>query len=80
MLTVKQIYPTGHQEIWPTPRVTYQPANANGVDGAEETVWREGDNGRTYPMLTGSVYVMNDAGATVATYHLPSGDKTPITA
>lgn len=93
MLTVKHIEVTGHENIHPATRVSYQPrmergrAVEPGVDGSEVSahcVFIDTPKGDTIALGSfGSVYVMNDAGKTVAKYELggwpgPTGEIAPM--
>jgi hypothetical protein len=68
MLTIRHIEPSGHETILQTKRVTSQPADQ--IHGGERIIFYEKDDGSTLPIESGAVYVMNDNGKTVATYHL----------
>ena len=89
MLTVKHIETTGHETIWPAIRVTFQPKMnfqckpiPEGCDAAGDrapVIWidRMGERGLVDTInigSTGSFYVMNEHGKTIAKYDLGGWD------
>lgn len=72
MLTVKQICNSGHENVIEAKRISYQPKQAD--DGPPETVFIEGPDGNICPHVSGKIFVMNDAGQTVARYFLNPAD------
>lgn len=71
MLTILHVEPTGHETILQTKRVTSHPGPQ--IQGGERSIYWERDDGSTVAIETGTVYVMNDNGKTVAKYHLEIG-------
>jgi archaellin len=77
MFTIKHCTPLGNESVIQTPEVTYSPhpTPAPAEDGRTAltgTVFyiRPGAGGEQIELRTGTVYVMNDAGSTVAKYDL----------
>ena len=80
MLTVKHITPRNHECIYMAERVLFQPEILSDTDdAAPATVWHTDKAGQTHPITDGSVYIMNDAGSTVAKYSLayPTSSESP---
>jgi hypothetical protein len=84
MLTVKHIEVTGHENLYPATRVSYQPRTKH--DAASDTageysaacVFIDTPKGDTVPLGSwGAFYIMNDAGKTVAKYDLGGWDTPP---
>jgi hypothetical protein len=82
MLTVKHMEVTGHENIYPAARVSYQPRQAVGEPNIlAPCVFIDTPKGDTIPLGSwGTFYVMNEAGKTVAKYDLggwpdPVGSK-----
>lgn len=65
MLTIRHIEVSGHEEIMTTPRVSYHPRTP---EMTRECVFWETVSGQTIEMDSGTVYVMNENGKTVAVY------------
>lgn len=80
MLTVNHMTTSGEEFIYPTTHINYVPERS-GPQFAETpaTVWHYDEEGRAYPLTGGKVFVMNDAGGTVAKYDLGgwSGPEGP---
>ena len=86
MFTIKNVLPDGSEDVVGVLRVSFSPAKRNMVtDGNTgqwvefpDTVYGESESGTAIPFVSGTIYVMNDSGRTVATYHLdypkPNGD------
>ena len=80
MLTVKCIRVTGHEDVYPATRASYQPSledgkplppNCASTKATAPCVFIDTPKGDTFMAAdAGSVYVMNDAGKTVAKYEL----------
>lgn len=80
MLTVKNVTPEGYELIFSARHVEFRPAiaedetplAAEGCKGREAELWiDEGtEQQRVFSLGSGTVYVMNEHGSTVATYHL----------
>jgi len=66
MFHLKHIQPSGHEVLMSAVQVTFEPDTGAGY----ETVWRHDESGQAHPLTGGAVYVMNDAGNTVARYYL----------
>lgn len=77
MMTVKHILPTGEEFVYPTTHVNFVPVPTKHGSPPPPTgsVWRYDDEGRSYEMSEGFVYVMNNLGKTVARYALET--ETP---
>ena len=79
MFTVRYVESDGHETIIQSNRVTAVPSqNVGGKghrvsDGFASQVFYDQPDGSTFLVDTGSVYVMNDLGKTVAVYHLDKG-------
>lgn len=73
MLAVKHIQLSGHEEIYLTNRVSYQPnyvpVNTAGVKG-EPCVWVDHGDAPSTSIFGGTVFVMNELGKTVSRYDL----------
>ena len=65
MLTIRHIEASGHEEIVTTSRVSYHPRTP---DITRECVFWETTSGQTIEMDSGTVYIMNENGKTVAVY------------
>lgn len=78
MLTVKHIEPSGHESIHPAVRVSFQPrAQLEDKSWAAQCVFIDTPKMETIALGSwGAIYVMNDAGKTVAKYDL-GGWETP---
>jgi hypothetical protein len=72
MFTVKHTSPTWEDNLYSATGVRFTPApSVQSVTSPPETVWvRRVDTGIEFPITDGVIYVMNDAGATVAKYDL----------
>ncbi len=75
MLTIKNVLPDGHEDVLPVERVSFSPGHSvespSGNTGEKFPDSVYGDTGKeVIPFLDGTVYVMNDSGRTVTTYHL----------
>lgn len=71
MMTLLNVLPNGHEDLIPVRRVSvYQPTADPQTSEDVAAVFGEIENGTVFPFKEGTVYVMNDSGATVATYHL----------
>jgi len=77
MLTVKHMEVSGHENIYPAARVSYQPRHQRKAEtmGEPDTVaacvFIDTPKGDTIPLGSfGTFYVMNEAGKTVAKYDL----------
>jgi hypothetical protein len=85
MLTLRMIQPTGHEEIITVRRVSIQPpepphpGDSNDITRTD-SLFYELENGEVLHTITGTVYVMNDYGKTVAVYHLqyPPPNTIPL--
>ena len=94
MLTIKHIEVTGHENLYPATRVSYQPRHrpdgrvCSEREGASDDiaacVFIDTPKGDTVPLGSwGAFYVMNEAGKTVAKYDLggwPPPEKAVSTA
>jgi hypothetical protein len=69
MLTVRHIEPNGYEFIRETTGVWRDPADPDQVFAAAD------EGAEPVRFATGKLYVMNEAGKTVATYHLPWPSK-----
>ena len=73
MLAVKHIQLSGHEEIYLTNRVSYEPnfmpTNTAGVSG-RPYVWLDGADKPSQQLDGGTVFVMNEMGKTVTRYDL----------
>lgn len=84
MLTVKHIGLSGEEMLYTTPVVNYVPGTDKSPIGDPATVWIEPDkSGARYPLTGGTVFVMNEAGRTVARYDIgasmvPLGAGAPL--
>lgn len=82
MLTVKHIEDTGHENIYPAARVSYQPRQVLesvnvGPNTLAPCVFIDTPKGDTVPLGSfGVFYVMNEAGKTIAKYDM--GAKPPL--
>lgn len=73
MMTIKHITLSGEEFVFPTTRINYVPIGAVVVKGRDEppaTLWHYNAEGGATPITSGSVYVMNEHGRTVARYTL----------
>jgi hypothetical protein len=70
MLSVKHIEISNHETILPAVRVSCQPGSHEGP--APMIVFVEDERGNVRDIRDGTVYVMNDAGKTVAKYFIPT--------
>lgn len=77
MLTVKHVEPTGHETIHEATDVSSAPADRFGE--AVNRVFYTRANSEVEGITSGTVYVMNEAGKTVAVYRL-GGWNEPATA
>lgn len=80
MLTVKNIGPAGHENIWPAIRVSYQPPAPTSFDSATIFIDRMGERGMVDTIDIGAPgiwYVMNEQGKTIAKYELPDPAVRP---
>lgn len=81
MLTVKHIAPDGKETVFPALEVTYDPFHFTPTPvGQSGYIWYEAPSGAglNHRLEDGTVYVMNEAGATVARYVLSTAQ--PMTA
>mgnify|MGYP003427775803 CR=1 FL=1 len=77
MFTVKHTSPEYVDTVYSAAQVRFDPTNPNA--GTPETVWLSGgEEGNLPPITNGVVYVMNDAGSTVAKYDLEAKRRGPI--
>lgn len=77
MLTIKQITSSGEEYIHEAEDVTFTPASAKRIAPAENSVWYKARDGRLREIISGSVFVMNEHGKTVAKYEL-GVSKVPL--
>jgi hypothetical protein len=73
MMTIKHITLSGEESVFPAARMNYVPLGAAVVKGPDEppaTIWHYNAEGSATPITSGSVYVMNEHGRTVARYTL----------
>lgn len=84
MLTVKHISNVYVETVYEACRVTFDPgwqmAAAKGDPAPTERVHINGPDGPSSPLETGTVYVMNDKGATVSKYDLNAGNAPETSA
>ena len=78
MMTIKHCDPTGEEFVYPTTYVNYIPASLKACAPSSASIWRYDEEGRAFEIATGSVYVMNEHGRTVARYTLGSNDPSPV--
>jgi hypothetical protein len=82
MFTIKHIRLSGEEDLYTSPTARYSPGIDNGTTGAPATVWYTKADGFEHPLTGGTVFVMNDAGKTVARYDIgasmvPLEDRKP---
>lgn len=65
-LTAKHVHPSGAEDVHPAISVRYDP----GTITEPATLWIRQADDSELPLTGGRVYVMNDAGKTVASYNL----------
>jgi len=75
MLTVKHIRLSGEEALYETPTARYTPGPDEQKAGAGSTndpatVWITKRDGFDFPLTGGTVFVMNEAGKTVARYDI----------
>jgi hypothetical protein len=78
MLSVRHIQLSGHEDIYLTPRVSFQPEMDNPsqnnavptVSKTPTTIWIDCPGGATKALNGGTIFVMNDAGKTIARYDI----------
>jgi hypothetical protein len=77
MFTLKHVESDGHEALHEATRVWREP-HAPGCVEPNRTLWADVTEGQ-HPLAfcTGSVYVMNAAGKTVATYHFEDRVSQP---
>lgn len=92
MLTIKNVLPNNDEEVFTARRLTFSPArvikNETGQTGhptqLPDEIFAETDTPTKDVVVLdkGTVYVMNDNGRTVATYHLsyPEPNDEPLMA
>lgn len=84
MLTIKHCTPLGNEAIYETPEATFSPYGSptdtdHSTTPLTGSVWyvRTGAGGELIELRSGTVYVMNDAGSTVAKYDLGGWGRNP---
>lgn len=78
MMTVKQILSSGHEMMIQAKRVNFQPDQPDlKPDPALKALLVEGEDGETRTFASGTYFVMNDAGSTVAKYYLGAEPQAP---
>jgi hypothetical protein len=83
MMTIKHMTLSGEEFIYPTSHVNLVPAAARekpeGGPTPADILWRYDADGRSHPIHSGTCFVMNDHGKTVARYDL-SATNVPLSA
>lgn len=82
MFTIKHCTPLGNESVIETPEVTFSPyEEVRDVDPLTTPLTgsvyyiRTGSGGEQIELRSGTIYVMNDAGSTVAKYDLGGWGK-----
>lgn len=71
MMTVKHVSPEGNEALYPATEVSYSPLAGSTVPNSHGCVWYQVPETREIRSIEGgTVYVMNEAGATVAKYRM----------
>lgn len=83
MFTVKWITPSGEEFLYATGYTNFVPGPAKSQQPVPEGGWRdsfwiEREDHRTFEFTEGTIFVMNEAGATVARHHLAAAPATPM--
>lgn len=78
MMTIKHITDNGEEFVYPTTHVNFVPERATLTVGQPSGLWRYDGTGRAYEINHGMVYVMNEAGSTVARYDMTAANNYPV--
>ncbi|MCP1832857.1 hypothetical protein [Bradyrhizobium sp. USDA 4545] len=70
MMTIKQILSTGHEMVIQANSVSYQPMATAGPNPAPQALFVDCEDGELRTFASGTYFVMNDSGSTVARYYL----------
>lgn len=70
MMTIKHLDDNGEENVFAVRSVNYVPVGARDDKMQVPTLWWYMEDGQAVPITSGSVFVMNGNGTTVARYHL----------
>lgn len=70
MMTIKHCDLSGEEFVYPTTHINFVPAAVKNCAPTTSSVWRYDEDGRAYEIDSGSVFVMNEHGRTVARYNI----------
>lgn len=81
MLTIKHVWPRGFETIYPALQVRANLPNMPATNDDTPFVAFDKPDGEVWTIRDGVVYVMNDTGKTIQSYHLSSldgGEPPPV--